>query len=567
MTLEHENDVQEWFINNEEGIEHGYNLYKRLEGDGRLLLTINVVKGEVIQNRDNIIIKLNDGRKIDYKKLVVLDNKKKILPASLIRTSAHQIQIGFDDSQAVYPIIVDPILSYTPDTILQYDLRVSNVSSAGDVNGDGYEDVIVSIRNADKTVFVYHGSANGIGSTFNTKLMGSGISVSGAGDVNGDGYDDVIVGNPYYSNSTGAARVYYGSPNGIDSTFSTLIEDHTHQGFGASVASAGDVNDDGYDDVIVGAPDYNGVTWFYGAAFVYHGSSSGVSTTVSTELIHICEATENHCTVGLSVSSAGDVNGDGYDDVIIGGHSSFYHTSQTYIHLGSANGVDSSFSTKLLGSGASVSSAGDVNGDGYDDIIVGAPAYDNLTGAAFVYHGSSNGINSTFSTRTQIEDAQQYLQLGSSVSSAGDVDGDGYDDVIVGASKFNGSATSTGAAFIHYGSANGISSTFSIQFGSTQEWAELGASVSGAGDINGDGYDDVIVSVPGELAAYIYQGYVDSDHDGVGDDSDTPPNDGSAIVDTDEAAPTPSSGGGSTGFRILLLALLMCGNRRRKPLD
>jgi hypothetical protein len=170
--------------------------------------------------------------------------------------------------------------------------------------------------------------------------------------------------------------------------------------------------------------------------------------------------------MGVSVSSAGDVNGDGYSDVIVGAFQ--YNNGQTdegpplFIMArpqGSvplrATMIESNQAFAFMGN--SVASAGDVNGDGYSDVIVGAYQYDNGEtgeGAAFVYHGSATGISTT--AAATLESNQAGAQMGASVASAGDVNGDGYSDVIVGAYGYDNGQTDEGAAFIYHGSAAGL---------------------------------------------------------------------------------------------------------------
>jgi hypothetical protein len=171
--------------------------------------------------------------------------------------------------------------------------------------------------------------------------------------------------------------------------------------FGVSVASAGDVNGDGYSDVIVGADQYNNGQPNEGVAFIFQGAVTGINTTANT----MVESNLSNAFFGTSVASAGDVNGDGYSDVIVGARN--YANGQSaegaaFIYNGSAAGINTS-ATALVESnqvsafmGVSVASAGDVNGDGYSDVIVGAYRYDNGQtdeGAAFIYHGNNPGIN------------------------------------------------------------------------------------------------------------------------------------------------------------------------------
>jgi len=228
--------------------------------------------------------------------------------------------------------------------------------------------------------------------------------------------------------------------------------------FGFSVASAGDVNGDGYDDVIVGAPYLANPTMMEGRVYVFLGSATGLGTSP----VWTAESNLQDAMLGSSVGSAGDVNGDGYDDIIVGAYT--YSNGQqgegaAFIWFGSATGlgpngtpanadwmVEGNQDDALLGT--SVGTAGDVNHDSYDDVIVGSPGYNNK-GVAFVYYGSASGLSTTPSWTAE---PNQACSFSYSVSTAGDVNGDGYDEVIIGApSYWNLSYTSQGAAFVYYG--------------------------------------------------------------------------------------------------------------------
>jgi hypothetical protein len=176
-------------------------------------------------------------------------------------------------------------------------------------------------------VFVYHGSATGLSTTpswtaeSNQAGAQFGYSVSSAGDVNGDGFSDVIVGAPEFDSpeaNEGRVFVYHGSATGLSTTPSWTAESNQAGArFGWSVSSAGDVNGDGFSDVIVGAPEFDSPELNEGRVFVYHGSATGLSTTPSWT----AESNQAGARFGYSVSSAGDVNGDGFSDVIVGGTS------------------------------------------------------------------------------------------------------------------------------------------------------------------------------------------------------------------------------------------------------
>ncbi len=430
-----------------------------------------------------------------------------------------------------------------------------SVAGSGDVNGDGYADLIVGAKDYDNgqsnegAVFVYHGTAQGIDTVAAAMLESNqtgallGASVAGAGDVNGDGFADVILGAYLYSvdqANEGLALVYHGSASGIASgdpaTAAAVLEsDQAGSWAGFSVAGAGDVNGDGYADVIVGAYRYDNGDTDEGAAFVFHGSASGITSGGPTMAATIIESDQADAWLGWSVAGAGDVNGDGFADVIVSAidyDNGQVDTGAAFIFHGAAAGISSGnpgSAAAALGSGQtdanfgiSVDGAGDVNGDGYGDVIVGANRYDDDEldeGVALVYHGSATGIASgdPVVAAAQLESNQVRANLGTSVAGAGDVNGDGYADVIVGAVRYDNGEADEGVALVYHGSASGIAfgnpSTAAATLESDQEGAWMGSSVAGAGDVNGDGFADVVVGASqfevgqgNQGAAFVFHG-------------------------------------------------------------
>ena len=287
-------------------------------------------------------------------------------------------------------------------------------------------------------------------------------------DINGDGFSDVVVGAPRYDNGQadeGRVYVYYGSPSGLAATPGWTAEsDQAGANFGEAVASAGDVNADTYADILVGAPKYDNGQIDEGRAYVYLGHDTHIDASP------VWTAESNQGTVnfgalfGTSVATAGDVNGDGYSDVIVGAPD--YDNGQTdegraYVFLGTFSGLGATpvwtTESNLLGAryGVSVATAGDVNGDGYSDVVVGAYQYDTgeSRGRVFVYHGSASGLAAT--PTWTVDGDKPGARIGRSVASAGDVNGDGFCDVVVGAHQYENGETSEGRAYVYYGN-NGI---------------------------------------------------------------------------------------------------------------
>ena len=529
----------ESFVNDERGIEQGWTIANRPPGVELLVIGL-AIDGDLSLRvdeggRSGVFVDGAGEPRARYTGLVASDATGRRLSARMLPGPAG-LELRVDDSGAVYPVTVDPLMTsaaWTAESNLTSALFGYSVSSAGDVNGDGYSDVIVGAVFYDGGEFkegrayVFHGSATGLSTTAawtdepNQESTWFGHSVETAGDVNGDGYSDVIVGAYWYDNGEtdeGRAFVYHGSPTGLGAVAAWTAEPNQAGAvFGASVSTAGDVNGDGYSDVIYGAPFYENGEPYEGRAYVYHGSASGLGATEAWT----AESNQMNASYGVSVSTAGDVDADGYSDVIV---SAFLYDNgesdegRAFVYHGSASGLSATaaWTAESNQAGAelgAVSSAGDINGDGYSDVIVSAGRYTNgqsEEGRAYVYHGSAAGLSATAAWTVE---SNQAVALLSAVSSAGDINGDGYSDVIVGAFGYDNGQLEEGRAYVYFGSAAGLAATAGWTGESNQVNGYFGWSVSNAGDVNGDGYSDVIVGAlqysNGEVAegrAYVYHG-------------------------------------------------------------
>ena len=461
----------------------------------------------------------------------------------------------------------------------------AHTNSAGDVNGDGFDDIVVVSPNYDNgpnpgpvvtdelaegAAFVFLGSANGIvgsgPSTANARIemnqyAARVTAAAGIGDVNGDGYGDIAIGSPFYESLyqgqplevNGAVFVYYGGPNGITGTDpsnadASIFSDELSGDFGGWLDGAGDVNNDGFDDLLVSFPGHgtpfpagippNQKSGDWGAALIYLGGPNGITGTGFDDADTVIRSYENtgqpeppiHGFI-RQVAGVGDVNGDGFDDVLLGGgEGAVFHGSASGIPHGDLTHADARVALDPLGGNARVSAAGDVNGDGFADILLGEPglqitaASAQQNGAAYVLHGSSAGITETSVNQaaTRIIGDQYPQAFGLSNDGVGDVDNDGFDDIVITAMGYAGSLDLEGVGYLYRGGPNGINATSSLHADTRLEAAQSFAivngqiralSAAGAGDINGDGFADIVMgkgfwtgTLAREGAAFIYFG-------------------------------------------------------------
>lgn len=432
--------------------------------------------------------------------------------ADIIATSSDGIVLLLGSPSGVAPT---PAWTYggPPDASSHF---AGDFAAAGDINGDGYDDVIIGDVGEDNSgineprqtygrAFVFLGSATGFANTpdwiGHESPSDYGSVVNSAGDLNADGYGDIVVATtgdtreyetPRLDGNcarSGAVYVYFGGPEGLSDTPGWNDVGAPGACFGFEATGVGDVNGDGYDDLLIGATwdgwSIDGSSAGTGRALVYYGSEAGLGIGPDWSRDH--PGAPLAAIFGLRAAGGGDVNADGFDDVLIGGAlaseiNGSRARSNNFLFLGGPTGLSMApdwqmgvFTTSDFIVPDYIAFAGDVDGDGYGDVLARPPASPYPYPKVALFHGNASGLHEVWgwSVTTGTRYHEQYF------APAGDVDGDGYDDIVVQVSQMAGSTLT-----VYYGGPNPAPSA-QAQSVTTPRGVTLGVALAGA-----DLYDD-----------------------------------------------------------------------------
>ena len=549
--------VEEWWREVDGGVEHGF-IVPSAPAERVLDVLVEGAMVDLLPDSVGVLLRPTGtlASPLTYDGLVAWDAGHRPVPA-WFELEEDRIRIRWDDTTARYPVTIDPAVTLqgTREANTASAQFGHELAGAGDVNGDGFDDVIVGAylfsngETAEGKAWLYLGASYGLSSTPSWSFEGAqananlGLALGSAGDVNGDGKEDVIVGAPYFDNGQtdeGKVWVFHGTTTGLSTTANWSNESNYPTARYGHGVGGGHFSADTFDDVVVTSPNYGTTASFVGRMFVYQGSAAGLATASATTT----DGNHNSSCWGCDLAVGGDANNDGRDDVLVGATlwtQNYSNEGAAFLYLGAGNGIAGVAARTWYGAAANngmgpVGWAGDTNTDGRDDGVVGVPAFGTSdTGVAWLYLGTATGMSSAVS---QTWTGTTNAQLGSTIDGGQDINGDGAPDLLIGSPLEVLAVGTAGQAAVYLGTGLAVSATASWTGFGAAGGDRYGDALAIVGDLDADGYGDIVVGAPlrdngqsDEGGIYVYLGQ-EADSDGDGDADTTDCNDSNPAIYT-----------------------------------
>jgi hypothetical protein len=543
--------LTEWWAESPGALEQGWTVEIAPEGEGPLVVEVSVEGADVqpLGSGDGALLVTADGTRVSYGRAAAWDADGEPVPV-VIEVDEGRILVVVDDAGAAYPLEIDPFLttpewSYEPDAA---DTKFGTEAIFFDPNKDTYWD-LAATAGGTYGVYVFQASSSGLASTASWSYTASAeISALAAGDFDADGYDELVVG----SSSANKVWVFESGGSGLPTAPSITYTGSASESYGFALSAGEDVNGDGYDDLIVGAPGYDVVTTStvsnVGKAYVYQGSSSGLSTSAAWTSTGVA-ANDQH---GHSVLLSQRIYGASatYAEAIVGrpgaDKSSITDMGEVVWYAGSSTGLSTTGTAMWAPAVSSGSNAnfgatlarGNADSGFQHEIAIGGTGWSSGAGRVWVYSGNSTtGLGSGATSATISFSGTSYSDFGTALV-FGDGNGDTYDELCVGApDAADSSGKSVGRVECFPGSSSGLGSSALVTFEGTVTGQGMGSALA-AGRVWSELPEDLLVGSPawenGESAEGLVELFTfDNDDDGYGhgvdcDDSNSSVNPGAS---------------------------------------
>jgi hypothetical protein len=452
----------------------------------------------------------------DYKVAELLINKGADVN---IKTESGQTLFQLaEERKSIESTVPDMIFDGDPNTLL--GVRVA----CGDIDGDGYDDVLIARRkygleNERGHVYLFYGGPDMDTSAdliFEGEHEGDHFGYVSCGDIDNDGYEDVVIAAIGYGENQGRAYLYWGNKrNSMDADPDKIFDGDAEKNSWFGLSHPGpfiyDIDNDGYRDIIVSASSYRGDK--AGRVYLYYGNAKELMDT-SYDLIFAAENPADD--FGIAIG-CGDVDNDGYGDILVGARhfpAANPRQGRAYLYYGSSKSnmdakADKIFKAESKGTiffGQDIICT-DQNKDGYDDIVIGAQGYNGRQGRAYLYYGNMRANLDTVPDKT-FDGEMEWSDYGFAILN-GDINGDNNDDIVIGADHIR---KQTGRAYVYWGNRLSGPGPKPGRIFTGENPGDWFSQMMACGDVNNDGYDDLVIGAKGykggseQGRAYLYYG-------------------------------------------------------------